>query len=218
MMSPDSKSFLLKLTVAAVLLALALVSFWSPLRSLVLAREFPAGVLKKYEDLFDGEGLEEPGNDPPPRTGKVILVKPSTHSVYAGGAGVDTLSWTQIEPSRRPKIARQIDPPSIHDSWYNLDASLRASTPEEVDTVVFCEPRSAKVGFYVKKDKPNEFTPNGAYRREYVLKAYDRRSGDYLGSCGVKGEAPPMETTAWGPHAGEAPSLEEAVGHMPLRR
>src|ERR1041385_2950773 len=51
MMSPDSKSFLLKLTVAAVLLALALVSFWSPLRSLVLAREFPAGVLKKYEDL-----------------------------------------------------------------------------------------------------------------------------------------------------------------------
>ncbi|MBI4602626.1 MAG: hypothetical protein HY721_11765, partial [Planctomycetes bacterium] len=161
-----------------------------------------------------GEGLGEPqAGSLPERTGKVTVVRPSTHLVYSSGAMADALFWTQVHPAARNKIVREQDPPAIDGAWYSLDPSIRASGPGDVDTVIFCETRSIKVGTYGGQAAATSYA---AYRFDKVLKAYDRRSGRFLGSCVVLGDDPAGSTTLLGPHAGKAPSVAEVIGRMPL--
>lgn len=208
--------------ITAVFLLLPLlgvaVIFRDSLRKLWISRAFAEEQLGQYEKLFAGEAPGVPSETPPSRTGKVIVLRPSSHQFVVSGGMSVTLFWTQIAPELRGKITGDVDPASLHDSWYDLDSSLRASTPDEVDTVILCETMTTKDGIYVAKDHPDRLTPFDARRRDQVLRAYDRRSGKFLGACFVRGEDSPERTTAWGPHMGKATSVAEVVARMPVQQ
>jgi hypothetical protein len=183
------------------------------------ALSFPESALREYEEIFAGEGMAENPTWVPYRTGKVVVVKPSVHAVYAtGGVAAETLFWTQIAPAHRPRISRELDPPALDESWYLLDPSLRATSPDEVDTLIFCETRKLKEGVYVSKDPSQPGPVANAYRFDKYLKVYDWRNRRFLGSYLVAGTPAPEETTILGRHAGEAPEVHTLIERLELRR
>jgi hypothetical protein len=97
-----------------------------------LALRFPVEELRKYEGLFRGTG---PDGSVPPRTGKVILVKPSIWSVYREG----NRASTRMTDRSRAKAGNEVEPPRLDDNLFSLPSELRASSPDEVDTVILCE-------------------------------------------------------------------------------
>ncbi len=202
------------LVIVAAILALGLLVFQHPLRVLASSRTFPVKILREYQQLCGGEPAALDETEVPCRTGKVIVLYPSINAVYFG-AGTEVMPWTDLTPNLRSRIAREIDPPRIHEAFFDLDPSIRAASPDEVDTVVFCTWCAPRVGTYSSTD-PDEKLTFDAKRMDAILKAYDRKSGDYLGSCRVLGEAPPEETTVLGQQTGNPADVAGAIAGMPL--
>jgi hypothetical protein len=130
--------FLVPLAAAAVIFRIPIARAWS-------SRAFSEEVLHGYEQLYTGEKAGPGDSDNLPlRTGKVIILRPSTHFVAVTGGMTCVLFWTQITPEERGKITAKEDPPRIHDAWFEIDESLRPSTPDEVDTGDFLRDGSAE--------------------------------------------------------------------------
>jgi len=202
--------FLVPLAAAAVIFRIPIARAWS-------SRAFSEEVLHGYEQLYTGEKAgPEDSDNLPLRTGKVIILRPSTHFVAVTGGMTCVLFWTQITPEERGKITAKEDPPRIHDAWFEIDESLRPSTPDEVDTVIFCETAALKDGIYVPVKYPEAGPYFDAHRVDCVLKCYDRRSGRYLGAFVIAGEPPPEKTTVLGSHMGRPARVHEVVERMQL--
>jgi hypothetical protein len=181
------------------------------------ALSFSQSDLRRYERLFDGRrGGRVGGGAVPFRTGKVVVVRPSVQSVYISSIAY-SFSWNELDPGQRGKIAREVDPPRLDDAWYDLDAELRASSPEEVRTVVLCAPQAAKEGIYVSKDPdgPQPYLP--ATRVDLLLHVYDLPTRTLIGSYTLKGDSAPSETTYFGRHQGAQADLAEFIARMPQK-
>jgi len=202
-----------RIIILLILVGIPAAVFNGPLRRYWLSRAFAEERLREFEKLHRGTGARSSGL--PYRTGKVLVIRPSTHSVYYGSLAT-TMFWTQIGPKDKGRINREVDPPEIDASWYELSASVRASSLEEVETVIFCESKSTKVGTYGQGSSPVGGI-YAAYRMGYVLKIYDRKSGRFLGKHEIQGEAPPEETTVLGAHSGGIPEIADFLESLPLR-
>jgi len=172
------------------------------------AVSFPEATLRDYEKLFAGEGMSLNPTWVPHRTGKVVVVRPSVHAVYAtGGFAAQTLFWTQIAPEHRPRISRELEGPTLDESWYQLDPSVRATSPDEVDTLIFCETRKLKEGVDVSEASPDSAPAASGFRYDKLLKVYDLRNGRFLGSHVVAGRP-----------GGAAPEVHPAIEKLELRK
>lgn len=103
-----------KLVFLLILLAVGFYLYQGPLAPYVAAGEFPLKLRKQYEDsLIEYRGSiavpkdESMEDSPPKRKGKVVVIDSAMH----------------MEPS-------------IHSAYYNLDETLRASSPEELGSVI----------------------------------------------------------------------------------
>lgn len=196
--------------------AIAIVAgalYYRPITDALAARSFPVETLRELEQLVSEFPRDPNTGRIPPRTGRVLVIRPSVQFVYSGSLG-DPRSWTTIRPAERRAIGKEIDPPAVHPAWFELDSSLRAGSPEEIDTVVFCDMQSIRVGTYVPVDGPG--SAMAANRRDAVLTAYDRRTRKFLGSYVIFGAAPPNETTLLGKHTGAAPNIAGVLQLMEL--
>jgi hypothetical protein len=202
-----------RIVILLILVGIPAAVFNGPLRRYWLSRAFAEERLREFEQLHRAGNKRSRGL--PSRTDKVLAIRPSTHSVYFGSIAT-TRFWTQIGPKDKGRVNREVDPPQIDASWYDLSASVRADSPEEVSTVIFCESKSTTVGTYGRAP-----TPAGgicaAYQMGYALKIYDRKSGRFLGQHEISGEAPPEETTALGQHSGGIPEIADFLENLPLR-
>lgn len=178
-----------------------------------LGRAFAETGVRQYEQALLGVSTASPAvrGKQPYRTGKVLLIRPSVWQVYREG----NMFSTQIPPVLQPKKEKESDPPCIDENWYYLDASIRASSPEEVDTVIFCQYESITVGTYVAVDgSGGRFD---AKQRNATLKVYDYRNKKYIGQYIIEGDGPRRETTTLGSHSGDLPDIAAWVSQMPLR-
>jgi len=179
-----------------------------------LERSFPTKVLQRYESRFDlhqyprvreGGALY--------RTGRVVLIEPTRWKVYREG-NISVLQMSERQHGKRERIS---DAAHLDDAFFDLPPDVRASSPDEVDTVIFCDYGASKDGLYVRKD--GEPGPAfAAHQRFAILHVYDAHSGDLIGRHVLRGTASPDETSALGKHSGSMPEVAEYVADMPLRR
>jgi len=111
-------------------------------------------------------------------------------------------------------------PPMIHPDWYRLDSSVRAATPDEVDTVVICEQDTEIVGFYATGPKEYAFQVKMneyAHLRKCRMKVFDRDTEEFLGMYVVRGSAPAEEVGPGASQSGDAPDVAGVIEKMPLR-
>ncbi len=174
-------------------------------------RQFPAEKIREYESLFswDEAGEAQPGSIPR-RTGKVVIIRPGSWQVYRQG----TLFLTQIQPEIQDKKEKEIDPPRLDDSWYELEGSVRAGSPEEADTVIICTPIKIPVGEY--RGPENFSGPNASLRKGVELRIYDWKSRRLIGECLLAEKIPKMEAKPAGPYSGKPKQIADFVARMPL--
>ena len=177
-----------------------------------LAMKFPVEELRKYEGLFRGTG---PDGRVPPRTGKVILVKPSVWSVYREGNRVST----RMTPRSRAKAGGEVEPPRIDDNFFSLPAEMRASSPDEVDTVILCEygqtPWDPYANTGLRLISIDGKPPRKLYIRLVRFLVYDRRTGRCLGRHVLQGPLPKRSGDYY--VSGTSPDVVSFVERMPLR-
>ncbi len=204
------------LVVVLVLAGAAVAALSGVIRRSFLARNFPVDVLRDLTDPFSSRlwAEESEAGDIPPRTGKVILIVPALAHVARKTDYVT--NWECPGFDLRPG---ETFPPRIHPAWYELDSSIRASTPDEVDTVVVCEQDTDVVGYYAAAPKYGRevLMTDYGHVRKCRLKVFDRASGEFLGIHVVKG-AMPRETVGPGERQyGERPDVAGVIEKMPLR-
>ena len=120
-----------KLIAFCVIMAIGFFLFSGPVSNALMAKRFPLAQLEAYEALFSRDDVSE---HEPYRTGKVVLVVPTRWSVYREGNAYTT----QLNPHSAAKKERAVDPARLDENHFRLDASIRASSPEEVETVILC--------------------------------------------------------------------------------
>jgi hypothetical protein len=201
-----------KVTVAVVLAAVAMYFFRTSLLRIYLATQFTEATLTGYESYFAREQPSRLGQgEMPYRSGKVVLVVPSRWSVYREG----TFFTTQMNEHYEKKKEYRMDPPRLDDHHAALPGALRASSPDDVDTVILCEYGHTRTGSYVHVSGGGPVY--AATRRNVRLFVYDRRSRDLIGTFVVKGNEPKWRTSVLGEHSGSIPDLTQFVEEMPLR-
>ncbi len=197
-----------RLCLLGVLAGIAYFFAAEPIRRALATREFPDEQIREYEFLFDGWFAPEPPGSYPLRSGKVIVIRPSTQLVYLR-ATTYAMHWTSISPDKRATIAREDSPARIHAAWFYLDDSIRAMNPDEVDTVILVHPR--KRGKRDDEVASVDKNPWNDYKDETVLLVYDRRSGRFLGGYIMVDSVPPSQETTLGKQ------VAEVIEQMPLR-
>jgi hypothetical protein len=196
----------------ASLLAIALLAFFFVARP-AGAGAFPESLIREYESLLrERRPAAVSTSDVPSRSGKIVLIRPSSWNVYRLG----TMLATQIDPGMEAKKDREIDPPRIDDSWYRLDPSLRASSPAEVETVIFCDYRKIPVREY--RGIGDFYGPDASTKKTVTLVVFDWKTRRFMGEC-LLGEDPEKlsEATA-GRYSGDPGEIASIVSKMPLER
>lgn len=153
---------------------------------------------REYESLFSwGENGMVPEGAVPYRTGKVVIVRPSSWQVYRFGAQM----LTQISPDWEGRKEYEIDPPRLDDSWSRLDSSVRASSPAEAATVIICDYRQTPVKDY--RGVNDFYGTEGSYKRVVWLKTYDWKSRRFIGECVLGEDHPDLSYTLAGRYSGD---------------
>ena len=188
---------------------------WYYMFSAGLSRAFAAETLREYEvTLTEGSDRVSLTETIPRRTGKVLLVIPAT--IRCGNfLGASTLMKYEWRSS-----GTEVDPPRLHDAMYDLDSSIRANTPEEVATVIFCERSNSKVIHKSDSFKSGSYEMwwewEGGRRRMIDLKVYDLRSKQFLGAYRLVGPVP-TKRQAREEEFGDPPDVAAFVATMPVR-
>ena len=160
--------------------------------------------LHDYEDMLtEGSELVRPDSSPPLRMGKVVLVVPRVLRVGS------TNRFATRQPMAQRDRRKEMEPASRHPAMYRLAPELRAGDPSEVQTVIFCELETVKL-----VDEESAATPDRVIRRESgasqqrtaLLKAFDLKTGDFLGAYVVEG--PETEVGALPEEPDLAPVIE----------
>jgi hypothetical protein len=149
-----------------------------------------------------------PGDDLPPRTGKVLVIVPST---WRRVGEHNRLYRSCISPESCGQMER-IEPPQLFDGMLALPPEIRAGSPTEAATIVFCEPLGAVAGQYVSTNGGGSTT---AMVQEATLRAYDR-SGRPLGACVLEGGRLKMVIHSASEAMTPAPDVVTVVKRMPL--
>lgn len=205
-----------RLVFLAVAVGLAALVFGGSLWRWWIGSPFPGEELRRYQAMYQGQTRGRvPRGQLPFRTGKVVVVEPSQNLYYIRGTSYPR-PYTQIHPSQRGKITAELDPPRLDESWFDLDSSLRAENPEEVDTVILCEHRTEKTGIHISRSAENYRAAHADYRKSYLLKVFDRQSGRFIGEILLEGEGPGDEGSGTGAHRGEPPDVADVIASMPL--
>ena len=190
---------------------IGLIFFWQPLYEGWMSRAFAEGEIRKFENMFlAGEHIGKKLKEAPPRSGKVLIVKPTVWSVYRVG----NVFSTSITPNQQGKKDHVLSPPRVDEHWFLLDGDVRASTPDEVGTVIFMEYISRKAGNYVPVDSS---TPSGGYaalRKSARMKFFDVASKKYLGQYVLFGNEPDAFATDLSSHSGDLPDIVQFVNEM----
>lgn len=200
-----------QLIVMGSIVAIALFFASGPINRHMLSQQFPPEQLRKYEKLFSRDEAYGTHDGPMPYlTGKVVMMVPTRWSVYREGNAYTT----QLNPHSAAKVEREVDPPRLDDHFFRIDSSLRASNPDEVETVILCTYAKHKVGTYVTE---NQGAVGGALRKVVLLHFYDRQSGSFLGSRALYGKNPDRESTVLGKFSGELPEVCEFIEGLSVK-
>jgi hypothetical protein len=89
----------------------------------------------------------------------------------------------KIKPPVVLVVPKRWGGPKLHDDFFNLPSSIRASDPDSVATVILCKSASKTVGRYTDGTQ--------AQRADIKVYCFDRASGKFLGSTKVTGAKPP---------------------------
>lgn len=214
-MYDQPKNWKFRIILLAIVLVATAFFFGDPLRKLWMSQAFAEAELASFQRLADAYDDVTPDSTIPPRTGKVLLVIPETWSIYREGPRY----ITRIPDEIASKKVERVGTVRLDDDWYRLDSSVRAASPDEVDTVVICEYGTVTVGHYVSEGSPNGRPTAGsaAKRRKVLLRVYDRHSGELLGCHEVLGPANKQRIDAWESKMAAKPDLVRFVEQMPLR-
>ena len=203
-----------KMLIVAVVIAVPLYVFLYP--SYRLRKAFAEEQLRRFEvELTEGSHRLMASDTVPPRTGKVVVMLPTS----CRRSGFVQPS-TKLSPLDR-QASREVDPPRLHSVMYELDASLRASGPDDAETVIFCERQARAV---IGRTKGVE-TEGGSMwlewdcgkRRVIVAKVYDVKSRRFLGCYEVQGPAPEKKGGKYEDY-GPEPDMVAFIEAMPLSR
>lgn len=178
-----------------------------------IANAFTADDLRGYEDKLTDGSPPRVSDALPPRSGKVVLMVSSKRK--PGGKFV--IHSTAVTREVRKKT-KEVEPPRLHDAMYDLDASIRASSPEEVGTVIFCEDYSQKDEHLTRwEDEHSEYymTIETGRRNMVTIYVYDLASGQVLGAYIVKG--PPAKVKGGGYDRPDPVDLVKFISDMPER-
>jgi hypothetical protein len=179
--------------------------------SYALARSFPGETLQEYESLFKWSHASSSDSSMPPRTGKVVIVRPSVWNAYSVGH----VATTQFDPAMKGKVEERESPPHLDDSFYQIDSFIRASSPDEVETVILAEYSQRK---YVREGIRiirTDGKGNGSvYVRRVRFYVYDWKKKEFLGTHLI--ESFPVARGKY--HVtGPAPDVAEFIESMPTR-
>lgn len=173
---------------------------------------FPEETIREYESLIDpGDAAEGTSAGIPYRTGKVVLIRPSSWQVYRHGPMLST----QISPHLQGSKEREIDPPRLDDSWSRLDRSIRASSPGEAATLIVCAYGKMPVGEYLGID--NFSGPNASAKKAVRLMVYNLKTGRLIGGALLTEKHPKLDDRAAGEYTGDPSEIAAFVERMPLR-
>lgn len=172
---------------------------------------FAADKLRPFEELFkEHMSRMKPDATVPPRKGKVLVMVPSKWHT-----GRNIVPRTKILPQYWSSY-KEIDPPRLHDSMFDLDSSIRASDPGEVETVILCQDFAEQMTEKSDTWEDEHFVYWIEYwkgrRRCVLLSVLDVATKRLVGNYVVAG--PPPETG--GPKdLGGPPDLAEFIETMP---
>ena len=178
-----------------------------------IANAFTADDLRGYEDKLTDGSMPRVSDALPTRRGKVLLMVASKRK--PGGKWV--IPSTAVKRELRKKT-KEVEPPRLHDAMYDLDASIRASSPEEVSTVIFCEDFSQKNQHHSRwEDEHFEYYQTYEKGRINMVKiyVYDLASGRVLGAHIVRG--PPVVLKGSGYDSPDPVDLVKFISDMPER-
>jgi hypothetical protein len=199
------------LIVAAALAAGAAIFFHVFIRP-ALWPAFSTANVQEYETLFSwNQTGVVPAGAVPHRTGKVVTIRPSTWQVYRFGSQM----LTQISPDWEHRKEYVIDPARLDDSWYKLPADVRASSPDEVATVIICDYRLSPVREY--RGTSDFYGTQGSHKRIVWLKTYDLRSRQFIGECPLGEEHPDLSYALAGRYSGDPREIAAFIATMPLK-
>lgn len=193
------------------------VTIWYLVTPDHLEKAFGQEKLLNYEAMLTvgSEKIRITPDEPvPPRTGKVLLIVPPTikSSRFMGSSTRLKFEWRMN--------GKQIDPPRFHPAMYDLDDALRADSPEEVATVIFCEKANAKIieeTEHVVTEHYEMWWEWDMGRRKHVdLKVYDLSTRRFLGAYRLIGP-PPADAKPGSQECGPEPDLAAFVAKMPLQ-
>ncbi len=178
-----------------------------------IANAFTADDLRGFEDKLTDGYPPRVSDALPTRSGKVVLVVSSKRK--PGGRFV--IPSTSVRRAVRKKT-KEVEPPRLHDAMYDLDASIRASSPEEVSTVIFCEDFSQRNQEHTRtEDEHYEYhmTIDKGRINAVTIYVYDLASGQVLGAYLVKG--PPAKLKGSGYDRPDPVNLAKFISDMPER-
>lgn len=184
-----------RIFLGVLLLAIAVPAIWLYPRYRI-ANAFPADELRRYEDTLTDGNKPRPGDALPRRRGRVVLMVASKRR--PGGRFV--VSSLGITPEIR-KRTEEVEPPRLHDAMFDLDSSVRAHSPEEVGTVIFCEDYTTKVVDHKRWEDENyeyHMSFEKGRRNGVFIFVYDLASGQLLGAYDVEGPRPRLEAGGYG--------------------
>jgi hypothetical protein len=172
------------------------------------AANFPEQALSDLEAKLLRISPLAPGDSLPPRTGKVLVIIPSTWR----RVGEHNRLYRSCISAESCGQMERIEPPTLFEGMLELPSEIRAATPAEAATIVFCEPLGAVAGQYVSSDGRSSTT---AMVQEATLRAYDR-SGRPLGACVLEGGRLKMVIHSSSEAMTAAPDVATTIRHMPL--
>lgn len=210
----ERKNWPKRIAILLILAVLCLIPFGGAIARYWMARPFTAQDLARYEALcVCGDYPELPEGTTPYRTGKVILVVPEVWMMYREGTTYNTL----IGAERAGKKVERMGVRRIDEDWFRLDEALRASTPEEVSTVIICEFAAPVVGHYVSEGQQHVIAADAARRRQVLLKVYDLETERFIGQHKVLGPRVKQEIRQFESQMGDRPDIAAFVRSMPVR-